>query len=310
MANRSRCKRSDRRGVLISLAITAIVSTSCARTPSEPQGGGGTATPSPAAQPTSPHRETTVVTIYYLIDSEGQMWLAPERHEVADQPRIARAALEELIHATPQDPDHVTPIPDDARILDLGIRNGVATVNWSVEVLGASTGSEGEALGIQSIVWTLTEFPTVERVRFTVEGKAKGVASNGRVVEDWWGHVGLYDQPFDRAEAIEVLEPITIWTPLDGDVVGPAFVVEGEASTFEANVQIRMFDQAGDLVQEEFTTATEGGPGRGSFRLEIRIQDPPDSVETWRLEAYETNQETGEDFFVESREIEVAPLTG
>ena len=46
MANRSRCERRDRRGVLISLTITAMVSTSCARTPSEPPGGGGTATPS------------------------------------------------------------------------------------------------------------------------------------------------------------------------------------------------------------------------------------------------------------------------
>jgi germination protein M len=292
--------------VLIALAVTAMLFTACARPPSESPGG-GTATPSATAPATATPPEATVVTIYYLVDSAGRMWLAPERHEVRDQPRISMGALEELIHGTPQDPDHVTVIPDEARILDLVIRHGVATVDWSAEVLEAGTGGEGEALGIQSIVWTLTEFPSVESVRFTVEGEAKGLASNGRLIEDWWGHVGLYDQPFRRAEAIEVLEPITVWRPLDGDAVGPSFIVEGEASTFEANVQVRIFDQAGDLVQEEFATATEGGPGRGSFRLEIRIQDPPKSVETWRLEAYETNQETGEDFFVESRDIEVTP---
>jgi hypothetical protein len=292
--------------VLIALAITAMLFTACAKTPIEsPRGGGGSAAPSPTVAPP----EATVVTIYYLVDSAGRMWLAPERHEVPDQPPIARGALEELIHGTPQDRDHVTTVPDEARILDLGIRHGVATVDWSGEVLEASTGGEGEALGIQSIVWTLTEFPFIERVRFTVEGEAEGPASNGRLIEDWWGHVGLYEQPFDRAEAIEVLEPITVWRPLDGDAVGPSFIVEGEASTFEANVHVRIFDQAGDLVQEEFATATEGGPGRGPFRLEIRIQDPPKSVETWRLEAYETNQETGEDFFVESRDIEVMPAS-
>lgn len=293
--------------VLSALAVTAMLFTACARTPSESPGGEATATPSPTAPPTATPPEARAVTIYYLVDSAGRMWLAPERHEVPDQPRIARGALEELIQGTPQDPDHVTVIPDEARILDLVIRHGVATVDWSSEVLEASTGGEGEALGIQSIVWTLTEFPSVESVRFTVEGEAEGPASNGRLIEDWWGHVGLYDQPFRRAEAIEVLEPITVWRPLDGDAVGPSFTVEGEASTFEANVQVRIFDQAGHLVQEEFATATEGGPGRGSFRLEILIQDPPKSVETWRLEAYETNQETGEDFFVESRDIEVTP---
>jgi len=293
--------------VLIALAVTAMLFTACARAPSQSLGGGGAATPSATAAPTATPPEATVVTIYYLVDSAGRMWLAPERREVPDQPRISMGALEELIHGTPQDPDHVSVIPDEARILDLVIRHGVATVDWSAEVLEASMGGEGEALGIQSIVWTLTEFPSVERVRFTVEGEAEGPASNGRLIEDWWGHVGLYDQPFRRAEAIEVLEPITVWRPLDGDAVGPSFIVEGEASTFEANVQVRIFDQAGDLVQEAFATATEGGPRRGSFRQEIRIQDPPKSVETWRLEAYETNQETGEDFFVESRDIEVTP---
>lgn len=176
-------------------------------------------------------------------------------------------------------------------------------MDWSAEVPEANTGGEGEVLGIQSVVWTLAEVPDIERVRFTVEGKAEGMASNGRLIEDWCGHVGLYDQPFVRAEAIEVLEPITVWSPLDWDAVGRSFVVEG-------NVQIRIFDEAGSLVQEKFATATEGGPGRGSFRVEIRIQDPPTSVETWRLEAYETNQETGEDFFVESRDIAVAPSIG
>jgi hypothetical protein len=288
---------------LAGLAAVALVAASCARGAEEPP----RATPSPAESPspTTTPEETTTVTLYYLVDSEGRLWLAPERHEVPTQPRIGRAALEELIAGTPQDPDHVTPIPADTEVLDLTIENGVAMVDWSAEVLEASVGSEGEALGIQSVVWTLTEFPTVDRVRFTVEGKAEGTASNGRRIEDWWGHVGLDDQPFRRAKAIEVLEPITIWTPIDGDTVEPTFVVEGEASTFEANVPVRIFDAEGVLVQTEVTTATEGGPGRGTFRLEITIDDPPTSPETWRLEAFEENQETGEDFFVESREIEL-----
>lgn len=260
-------------------------------------------TPGPGESPASPNAGTTTVTIYYLIDSEGRVWLAPERHEVAAQPRIGHAALEELINGEAQDPDHFTPIPADTEIVDVTIEDGLATVDWSAEVLEASTGAESEALGIQSIVWTLTEFPTVDRVQFTVEGKAEGTASNDRVIEDWWGHVGLSDQPFTRAEPITVLEPITVWTPLDGAEVGTSFVVEGEASTFEANVPVRIFDANGDHVQTEVTTALEAAPGRGAFELEITIDDPPPSTEVWTIEAYESSPESGEDTFVEDRTI-------
>jgi germination protein M len=289
---------------IVGLTAVALMAASCARGAEEPSTPTTPATPTETPSPTVAP-EMTTVTVYYLIDSVGRMWLAPERHEVAETARIGRVALEELIEGRPQDPDHVTPIPTGASVLDLTIEDGLATVDWSAEVLEANVGAAGESLGIQSIVWTLTEFPTVNRVRFTVEGKAKGVASNGRGIQDWWGHVGLYEQPFRRAEAIEVLEPITIWTPLDGDVVGPTFQVEGEASTFEANVPIRIFDGDGDLVQTEVTTATEGGPGRGTYRIEIAIDDVPASAESWRLEAFEESAETGEDFFVESREITV-----
>lgn len=288
------------RWMALSLGV-ALVASACGEGQVPPQ-----ATPAPTQQPSPDGAgETTTVTIYYLIDSEGRMWLAPERHEVPDQARIGRAALEELISGEAQDPDHFTPIPPDTEVLDLTIEDGLATVDWSAEVLEASVGAESESLGIQSVVWTLTEFQTVDAVQFTVEGEGEGEASNGRVIEDWWGHVGLGDQPFTRAESFEVLEPITVWTPVDGAEVGTEFVVEGEACTFEANVPIRIFDEAGDHVQTEVTTALSACPDRGKFTLEIVIEDPPTSPETWRIEAYESSAETGEDTFIESREIVV-----
>ena len=53
------------------------------------------------------------------------------------------------------------------------IEDKVATVDWSAEVLEGSGGARVEELAIQSIVYTLTEFPTISSVRFTVEGKAR-----------------------------------------------------------------------------------------------------------------------------------------
>jgi hypothetical protein len=245
------------------------------------------------------------VTVYYLVGFGDRMWLAPERHLVKASPEPASAAIVELADGTPKDPDHVTPIPRAATVNALAVQGGTATVDWNAQVLEADAGAEVESLGIQSIVWTLTRFPGIERVAFTVEGKTEGEASNGRRIEDWWGHVGLSKQPFTRADRIDVLEPITVWSPSEGARVdGGSIDVTGEASTFEANVVVRLKDASGRVIVRTSTTAAQGAPGRGAFTKTISFT-PPGSPETWTLEAVEESAEDGSDFFVESRHIRV-----
>lgn len=278
----------------LAVAALALAGGACADEAPEP-GASPPATVSP---------ETTTTTVYFLIDSEGRTWLAPERHRVpsADVPQ---GAVEALVRGDTQDPDHFSPYPRGARVLSVLVSDGTATVDWSAEVLEASVGAAVESLAIQAVVWTLTEFSGVERVRLTVEGRAAGEASNGRVIEDWWGHVGLAGQPFTRAESFEVLEPITVWAPLDGArVEGGSIEVEGEATTFEANVLLRLKDAAGRLVLATSTTAAEGAPGRGAFRTTVSFTSPP-APETWTLEAVETSPEDGRDTFVETRRLRV-----
>ena len=286
--------------LLVATAITVCLAAACG-------GDGGRTTPAPPRPSSSPSPvEETVVTIYYLVDSGGRLWLAPERHRIRRTPAIAEAALEELIHGRAQDPDHTTPLPSSTRILGIRVTEGTATVDWSAEVLAASTGAVGEGLGIQSVVWTLTEFPTIKRVAFTVEGKSSGQASNGRGVEDWWGHVGLYDQPFTRQAAAETLEPITIWSPVDGQEVGTTLTVEGDASTVGGSITLRLSSPDGRTVQTSATIASRRVPERGTFKATIGIEKPPTSREVWRLEAYEAPRQEAADGFVETRSIVVA----
>lgn len=283
----------------LAVALAAAGCTSKAPTVSPPT------TPAASSPSPPPTRTTMSVTVYYLVEFGGRMWLAPERHLVKAAPEPASAAIVELADGVPQDPDHFTPIPRAAMVNALAVQDGTATVDWNTQVLEANVGAEGESLGIQSIVWTLTRFPGIERVAFTVEGKTEGEASNGRRIEDWWGHVGLSKQPFTRADRIDVLEPITVWSPTEGARIdGNAIVVSGEASTFEANVGLRVKDASGKIVVQTSATAAKGGPGRGAFTKTITFT-PPDSPETWTLEAVEESAEDGSDFFVESRRVRV-----
>jgi hypothetical protein len=263
-------------------------------------GPGGTPTPSPTITvPPSPATPKPV-SIYYLVGGESGVFVTFERHSVAAT--TPQAALEDLVHGTPHDPDHFSPYPKAARILSVSVTGGIATVDWSAEVLQASVGAETEARGIQAAVYTLTEFSTITRVRFTVEGKASGTSSNGRRIEDWWGHVGLGDQPFARSEEPDVLAPIVLLTPLDGARSSGTLELTGEASTFEANVGIVLRDATGKEVLRTSATAAEAAPARGGFSKTITFT-PPSTPQTWTLEAFEASAKDGSITFAEARSI-------
>lgn len=257
------------------------------------------ATTSPTASP-----GTTEVTIYYLVEGTDEMFIVPERHQIARTPAIARAALEELLHGKAQDEDHMMPFPKEAKVDSVVISDEVATVDWNAEVLKGNGGARVEELAIQSIVYTLTEFPSISKVRFTVEGKASGTASNGRRIEDFWGHAGIAGQPWDRDPEIDVVAPITLWTPLEGASSAGSLKLTGLAMTFEANVGIVLRDAAGKVVLRTSTTALEAGPKREPFETTITFT-PPASPQTWTLQVIEDSAEDGSVVFMEDRSISV-----
>lgn len=293
---------------LIATLTLAMAAAACSTeqpgvTPKAQPPGTSSPTSSPSTTPPAPGK--TTVTIYYLVEGSSDLFLAPERHKVAKTEAIARAALDELLHGTAQDEDHTMPFPKAAKVNSVVIKDKLATVDWNAGVLEGSGGSEVEALAIQSIVYTLTEFPTISTVRFTVEGKDSGTASNGRRIEDFWGAVGLAGQPWDRDAAIDVLEPITVWTPLDSAASSGTLKVTGLASTFEANVAIVLRDAKGKIVFQGSTTAIGGAaPARSPYEKTIRFT-PPASTQEWTLQVIEHSAMDGSVFFMEDRTIRV-----
>lgn len=153
-----------------------------------------------------PATETMSVFVYFPKWTETETYLVEEEHVVPETPAVAKAALEELIKGEPLDASLKPIIPKEAKILGIKIEDGMATVDFSREILQVNVGAQGEALGIYSIVNTLTQFPTIQKVQFLVEGKDKGEI-DGRRIEDWWGHIGLFEQPFSRNDELVPLQP-------------------------------------------------------------------------------------------------------
>ncbi len=234
--------------------------------------------------PDQPADQTMEVAVYYLKNTADDIYLVREVHQVEKSEAVARAALTELIGGTPLTPGAYQVLSTDTRILDINVDQGLATVDFSAEVLNANVGSSGEALGITSIVNTLTEFPTIQRVQFTVDGQVeKGM--------DWWGHVGLYEQPFSR-DLSTVYEPV-IWvtTPVEGQIITSPVNISGTARVFEATVNFHLKDADGNILAQGFTTATEGAPGRGDFTAELAFS--PEAAGKGQLEVFEVSMKDG-----------------
>lgn len=203
--------------------------------------------------------------VYYPKVTAFDAYLVREVHEVPYTKQVALAALEQLINGNVQTGGAFRVLPPHTRVLGIEIKDQHAIVNFSREVLQANVGAALEMLGIQSIVNTLTEFPTVKKVSFMVEGEL-----DERVM-DWWGHVGLYEQPF-RRELSSVMEPpIWVYRPQPGTLLkSNVLTVRGSAMVFEGTVNARLQAPTGEVIAAGFTTALGGAPARGDFSMELK----------------------------------------
>ena len=263
--------------VMAMLLLTSAIFAGCSKNNNATPGG---------QNGVQPPEQKLNLTVYYVKLTDNDTYLVREVHQVPQTQDAVKAALEELINANPVIPGAARVLPQDTKINSINIKDGLATVDFSRDVLRANVGASGEAMGIQSIVNTLTEFPEIKKVSFTVDGKID------EQTMDWWGHVGLYGQPFSR-DLSTVYEP-AIWvtspTP-DQKVVSPVEVT-GSARVFEATVNMRLVDDSGIIIAEGFTTATEGAPGRGDFKHSLSYSAAPPGKGT--IEVFWTSPKDGE----------------
>lgn len=239
---------------------------------------------SPIPTPTS-ETPTSFVAVYYPVFSEPNAYLVREVHVVKKSGNPMETALYELIKGTPTTPGAQRVIPEDTKVLGIEVSSGEARVNFSRAVLRANVGAELEALGIASIVNTLSEFPEIQRVSFLVEGGLDQEAM------DWWGHVGLYEQPFTPNWDLVRQPAVWVISPLPGETIASPVAIRGKAMVFEAALSGRIKDHSGKVLAEGFTMATKGAPGRGDFELNFTFQVT--GSEEGIIEIYTTSPKDG-----------------
>lgn len=174
--------------------------------------------------------------------------VATGHRRVAPTQAVARAALEQLVagpNPTEQAAGFATVIRPETEITGLTIADGVATVTLAPD-FGRGYSSDTAHQAEAQVVYTLTQFPSVEQVRFGTGGT-----------------------PRTRADYRDVTPAVFVESVAPGDVVSSPVRVAGDANTFEATVRIRVLGADGAILADVFTTATSGTGEWGTFSDQV-----------------------------------------
>ncbi len=110
------------------------------------------------------------VTVYFP-DANAEKLIAAKR-QIPDNDSKYTETVNALIAGPASKAEGISVMPKGAKVLHVTVNNNTATVDFNKEFQTNFTGgSTGEIMLIGSIVDTLTEFPEIKTVQFTLEGR-------------------------------------------------------------------------------------------------------------------------------------------
>lgn len=171
----------------------------------QPPSGSTTSTTTPPST-TVPPRESRFVDVYFVKDGRYAAAISKAVPATTD---VAANAIRALIAgptAAETEAGLSSAVPTDTLLLGIAIRNGLATIDLSREFeAGGGTFSMTARLG--QVVYTLTQFPTIDRVEFHLDGEPVTVFSSEGL---------LLEHPVSRTDYLAAL-PLTPTLPDDVD---------------------------------------------------------------------------------------------
>ncbi len=260
-------------------ASTPVPEEPTATPPPAPQPGDPTPTPeavdptppAPDVTPTpEPEPTTRTVNLYFFRPAQSanltDPFIAPVAREIDGSQAVGAATLQALLAGpTPaeQAAGFASNIPADTLLLGLDIADGLATVDLSGNYESGG-GTLSMTARLAEVVFTLTQFPTVDEVAFRLDGQPVTVFSGEGLV---------LDGPVRRDDYRGIMPGIFVDGPAWGASVSTPIRLFGEGAVFEAEFQVELLLDDGTRLTDPALVMTDNGTGWGRFDAAISLPD-------------------------------------
>ena len=151
-------------------------------------------------------------------------------------------------------------VPSAVDILGVTADDHTVTVDMNDAFLaGSGSGLLGDFTMLNQLIYTTTVQGGFESVLFTVNGAPVTA----------FGSEGLdLSEPQGRDAYLDQLNSVNVDSPIQG-IGDESLRVAGFANVFEATVSLEVVDASGNVVQEDFATATCGTGCWGAYEFEV-----------------------------------------
>ena len=193
-----------------------------------------------------------VSTIVYYQDNYG--YLVPVMCSVPMEDGIAKATLKLMVQSVNNDMQAArlglrTVLPENTTI-DLDISNGLARIDLSKEALNTADAA-AESNMISAIVQTLTEFESVDRVEFLIDGQKRETLTHGTSVAGQFTRGDINLESAEPTINLTASAPVTLYFPADsGAVIVPVTrMVRAEPDINTAVLELAKGPGNGDMLE-------------------------------------------------------------
>lgn len=179
--------------------------------------------------------------------------------------------------------DIVTMIPAGTELNAVTVKRNEITIDLSApfDTGGGSLSVMGRAT---QVVFTATQFPGVDIVRFAIDGKPITTLTSDGFIVDGIG----------RLDLAENLVPLVLLEyPYEGQKIGQPLHIQGMSNTFEATVYFEVDSPAGTVLLDGFLMATSGTGTWGTFDADLPAL-PAGTTGPVTLKVFDRSSDTGD----------------
>lgn len=253
-------------------------------------------TPQPEEQPvdetTEEENETLQVDLYFSDVNLTDIYRIKKEVVIGKDDEVAKAALEAWVKG-PEHEELIGLIESNVTIQSVKEVDGTAHVSFSKEIQNSNLGSSGELMLVEQVAMIMQQFG-YDQTQILVEGKVGetllGHVSTGEPILANDPESYLWVDEIDTREIVIQNEAFRIYEPIPEAVVKDRIVVKGLARVYEGTV-LYEFEDGHNILDEGFTTASQGAPQWGEFEIIIEFDEVANN--SGSIVLYEESAEDG-----------------